>query len=96
MIRTAGLVTAAVAAGVCAVLGAGAANAAQGVVTVNGQEYIDPSGCIEPQAYQLTVGNSTDKVIEVHAGRGCTGPVIGKVDPAGITMVPHGSLLIVE
>ncbi|MGW0357306.1 hypothetical protein ACWDXV_24180 [Nocardia nova] len=96
MIRTAGLITAVAAAGAFAVLGAGAAQAAQGTVTVNGQIYNNPTGCIEPHAYQLTVGNSTDKVIEVHAGRGCTGPVIGKVDPASITMVPRGSLLIVE
>ncbi|MBF6331439.1 hypothetical protein [Nocardia transvalensis] len=106
MIRTAGFVAAVAAAGVVGVLSAGAAHAAQGTVSINGTNYDNPTGCIDPASaggnavngvqLQTIVGNSTDKLVEVYSGRNCTGSVVGKVDPNGVTMVPHGSLRIVE
>ncbi|MFF0488378.1 hypothetical protein ACWDSJ_00660 [Nocardia sp. NPDC003482] len=97
MIRTAGFAAAVVAVGAFGVLGAGTAQAAQGTVSINGKLYDNPTGCIDTgNSFQTTVGNTTDKVVEVHAGRNCTGPVIGRVDPNGLALVPNGSLLIVE
>ncbi|KZM72977.1 hypothetical protein AWN90_29995 [Nocardia terpenica] len=97
MIRTAGWVAAVAAAGAFAVLAAGPAQAATGEVSINGKVYQNPTGCIDTgNSFQTIVGNTTDKVVEVHAGRNCAGPVVGRVDPAGLTMVPNGSLLILE
>ncbi|MQY27929.1 hypothetical protein [Nocardia aurantia] len=97
MFRTAGFAAAVVAAGAVSVLAAGPSQAADGSVSINGKVYGNPTGCIDTgNSFQTIVGNSTDKVVEVHSGRHCTGPVVGTVDPAGITMVPNGSLLIVE
>jgi hypothetical protein len=98
MIRTAGFVAAAVAAGALGVFAAGPAQAAAGSVSINGKLYDNPTGCLDTgNSFQTIVGNSTDKIIEVHAGRNCSGSVVGRIDPNGITMTPSGgSLLIVE
>ncbi|MCM6775407.1 hypothetical protein NDR87_15980 [Nocardia sp. CDC159] len=97
MIRTAGFAAATLVAGAFTVLGAGAAHAAEGTVSINGKLYENPTGCIDTgNSFQTTVGNTTEKVVLVHQGRNCTGPVIGRVDPAGLALVPNGSLEIVE
>ncbi|MFI5775558.1 hypothetical protein [Nocardia sp. NPDC051570] len=97
MIRTAGFVAAVIAAGAFGVLGAGAAQAATGTLGINGKIYDNPTGCVDTgNSLQTIVANSTDKVIEVHAGRSCTGPVVGRIDPNGMTMAPNSSLLVLE
>ncbi len=97
MIRTAGFVAAVVAAGAFGVLGAGPAAAAAGTLSINGKLYDNPTGCIDTgNSFQTIVANSTDKLVEVHAGRNCTGPVVAKVEVNGMNVIPNGSLQIVE
>lgn len=59
----------------------GSAYAAQGVLSINGVEYHDPSGCYEIGSFPYGVVNHTDRTALVLTGRGCTGKVDAVVDP---------------
>ncbi|MFG2497204.1 hypothetical protein ACGFSB_03160 [Streptomyces sp. NPDC048441] len=59
----------------------GSAYAAQGVLIVNGSEYVDPSGCYPIDRYPSSVANHTDAIAEVHSGPDCTGQVEWLVYP---------------
>ncbi|MGW5862351.1 hypothetical protein ACWFRJ_09300 [Streptomyces sp. NPDC055239] len=59
----------------------GSAYAAQGVLTVNGNGHVDPSGCYAIDWYPSSVTNDTDAIAEVHSGPDCGGPVEWLVYP---------------
>lgn len=62
---------------------AGTASAADGVLFVNGVEYIDPSGCIpiNPDQHPALIRNHTDRTALVFLGPNCEGPVTHYVHP---------------
>ncbi|MEU1124647.1 hypothetical protein ABZ371_14025 [Streptomyces sp. NPDC005899] len=72
------------AAAVLALTVSGSAYAAEGVLTVNGAEHKDPSGCYPVERYPSSVTNHTDAIAEVHSGPDCTGPVEELLRP-GVT-----------
>ncbi|WP_406054383.1 hypothetical protein OG462_03700 [Streptomyces sp. NBC_01077] len=57
------------------------ASAAEGVLTVNGTAYEDPSGCYPIDWFPTSVTNNTDAIAEVHSGPDCTGQVEWLVYP---------------
>lgn len=59
----------------------GSAYAAEGVLIVNGDEHVNPSGCYGVDWFPSSVTNHTDAIAEVHAGPDCTGPVEWLVHP---------------
>ncbi|MEU6764745.1 hypothetical protein ABZ916_19710 [Streptomyces sp. NPDC046853] len=59
----------------------GSAYAAQGVLSINGQEYENPSGCYAVDWFPTSVTNNTDAIAEVHSGPDCSGPVEWLVYP---------------
>jgi hypothetical protein len=59
----------------------GSAHAAEGVLTINGAAYENPSGCYTVDWFPTSVTNDTDAIAEVHSGPECTGPVEWLVYP---------------
>ncbi|WP_329619428.1 hypothetical protein OG357_02025 [Streptomyces sp. NBC_01255] len=57
------------------------ASASEGVLTVNGTAYENPSGCYAVDWFPTSVTNNTDAIAEVHAGPDCTGAVEWLVYP---------------
>ena len=101
MIRTAGFVGALALAGAAALLSAGTAQAAVGIMTINGEQRIDPVGCFNTDStfyttFQITVVNSTDRAITLHSGRDCTGSVIGELPAERIGYLPKGGSVSVS
>lgn len=59
----------------------GSAYAAEGVLTINGADHVDPSGCYPVDWFPSSVTNHTNTIAEVHSGPGCSGPVEWLVYP---------------
>ncbi|MEU4994917.1 hypothetical protein [Streptomyces sp. NPDC021622] len=59
----------------------GSAYAAEGVLAINGNAYLDPSGCYPVDWFPSSVTNHTDAIAEVHSGPDCSGPVEWLVYP---------------
>ncbi|WP_326757422.1 hypothetical protein OHB35_00645 [Streptomyces phaeochromogenes] len=57
------------------------ASAAEGVLTVNGSGYDDPSGCYPVDSLPGSIANRTDAIAEVHTGAECSGSVEWLVYP---------------
>ncbi|MET8687931.1 hypothetical protein ABZV77_27350 [Streptomyces sp. NPDC004732] len=57
------------------------AYAADGILSINGQHYVDPSGCYGVDWFPTSVTNNTNAIAEVHSGPDCTGPVEWLVYP---------------
>ncbi|MFI6765170.1 hypothetical protein [Streptomyces sp. NPDC050355] len=57
------------------------AYAAEGVLSINGADYVDPSGCYGVDWFPTSVTNHTDAIAEVHSGPDCTGQVEWLVYP---------------
>ncbi|WP_329625950.1 hypothetical protein OG357_38600 (plasmid) [Streptomyces sp. NBC_01255] len=70
-----------VAATLLAVTLPSSASAAEGVLTVNGAAYENPSGCYPIDWFPSSVANHTDAIAEVHSGPDCTGQVEWLVYP---------------
>ncbi|MBF6167185.1 hypothetical protein IU486_20875 [Streptomyces gardneri] len=100
MIRTAGFVGALALAGAAAMLSAGTAQAAVGTVTINGERYEDPVGCLNTDhtttLLQSTIGNSTDRAVTFYSGRDCTGSVLGELQVATLGFLPKGGSILVS
>ncbi|WP_461000639.1 hypothetical protein [Streptomonospora sediminis] len=69
------------AAAALAVLPAAPANAATGVLTINGTDRVDPAGCHTLDAGPYKVANRTDATVFIVSGRDCTGEVRGVLLP---------------
>ncbi|KAI8089133.1 uncharacterized protein BX664DRAFT_332262, partial [Halteromyces radiatus] len=69
--------------------------ACNGEILVNGQVYIDPTGCLDTgYPTEAIVENRCDKVLQVYTDINCLGSVAGKVDPGQSLEVPNGSILV--
>ncbi|MEB8342869.1 hypothetical protein [Streptomyces endophyticus] len=55
--------------------------AAEGILTVNGVSYENPSGCYPVDWFPSSVTNNTNAIAEVRSGPGCTGQVQWLVYP---------------
>lgn len=71
------------------------AQAAAGVLLINGAPHPDPSGCIETPV-QGFVANHTNEVAFIHEGGGCQGKSINAVQPGGYTGLPSDSSISIE
>lgn len=69
--------------------GTGSAYAATGVLTVNGQQYVNPKGCYTAGSSPVTVADYTDDFAYVHSGPGCTGSILEALYDTTVT-VPYG------
>ncbi|MYY83996.1 MULTISPECIES: hypothetical protein [unclassified Streptomyces] len=57
------------------------AYAAEGILNINGQDYVNPSGCYGFDWFPASITNNTDAIVEVHSGPDCTGSVEWLVYP---------------
>ncbi|MER7849788.1 hypothetical protein ABTZ03_38295 [Kitasatospora sp. NPDC096077] len=57
------------------------AQAASGVLVVNGVPYEDPQRGCYPATSPVSVENFTDSTVLVHAAADCQGPVTAEVEP---------------
>ncbi|MFF4577816.1 hypothetical protein ACFY15_05335 [Streptomyces sp. NPDC001373] len=75
---------------------AGTAQAAEGVLSVDGTEHEDPSGCYRLGDFAPPkVVNHTDEVAWVWSGPDCDGRVTQQIDP-GASAVGRGRSLFIE
>ncbi|WP_372351119.1 hypothetical protein [Streptomyces sp. KL116D] len=51
------------------------------MLTINGQDFSDPSGCYSVDWFPTSIANNTDAIVEVHSGPDCTGSVEWLVYP---------------
>ncbi|WP_062208228.1 hypothetical protein [Streptomyces sp. NBRC 109706] len=84
------------AAALLAVAGTTSAQAAQGVLTVNGVDHVNPSGCIavSGEADYFTVANGTDTTARIHSGPDCSGGLTNVVGRGNIQEVYGASVFI--
>ncbi|MFF5701546.1 hypothetical protein ACFY7H_03460 [Streptomyces sp. NPDC012794] len=96
MRKTARLLGACAAAAVLALAAPGTAQAAQGVLFIDGVRYDDPSGCFPLGDFVPSeVANFTDGVAWVWNGPHCDGRVVHAVHPGRIA-IGHGLSLYIE
>ncbi|MFI6577619.1 hypothetical protein ACIBFB_17645 [Nocardiopsis sp. NPDC050513] len=72
------------------------AHAAQGVLTVSGNRFVDPSGCYEGRFWPLIVDNQTDGVAVVYDGQNCEGNVLRAVRPGASATEEFGASVLVR
>ncbi|WP_146615674.1 hypothetical protein [Nonomuraea aridisoli] len=53
-----------------------AAQAAEGVLIINEESFVDPSGCYPISGDPLYITNRTDTPVYVHYGENCTGAIV--------------------
>ncbi|MGF6886746.1 hypothetical protein ABIA39_005235 [Nocardia sp. GAS34] len=79
-----------------AALAAAPAQAATGTVIINGNTYVDPSGCLAfgnatvPQA----IADNSSASLTVYTATNCTGPTTGTVPPGGSGTYEAGSVKV--
>ncbi|GLX21743.1 hypothetical protein [Streptomyces lavendulae] len=94
--RTAGLLGACAAAAALALATPGTAQAAHGVLFIDGAPNHDPSGCFPLGDFAPSeVANFTDGVAWVWDGANCDGRVVHPILP-GRTAIGHGRSLFIE
>ncbi|MDN3358589.1 hypothetical protein [Actinomadura sp. DC4] len=94
MRRTALTIAGLATAGLCTFALTGSANAADGVLTVNGTAYPHPSGCYEGGSHPLFIDNQTDQFAYVFDAPGCAGLPAGAVPPGRAEIKEGLSVLI--
>jgi hypothetical protein len=70
------------------------AQAASGVLVVNGRAYADPHGCFPAGGFMVTVANNTDRTAYIYPNGGCWGQYEGWVLPGGHTTQNGASVYI--
>jgi len=72
-----------------------ATNAAEGILTINGTEYADPSGCYDVGEQQmLQITNHTNETATVYRAAHCSRDAVGTVSPRGTGAVDGSSVRI--
>ncbi|MGP4004061.1 hypothetical protein [Streptomyces sp. 8N706] len=69
------------AAGLLALAVPQTALAAWGVLTVNGEAYVNPHGCYPLQGFSSGIGNDMDQLAYVFTGADCSGELDSVVHP---------------
>lgn len=95
MRRTALTIAGLATVGLCTFSLTHSANAAQGVLVINGMAHPNPSGCYEGRFQPLHIGNHTNQFAYVFAGPGCGGRPISAVPP-GRTEVKEGLSVLIS
>ncbi|MEU6999323.1 hypothetical protein [Nonomuraea sp. NPDC046570] len=84
------------AAGMLALAIPGSASAATGQLIINGQLYINPSGCYESGRWPLHVINRTNGPVVVLNAPNCNGNVEAIVHPGQSTVSEHGASVYIH
>jgi hypothetical protein len=75
--------------------GTGSADAASGVLVINGQQYQNPQGCYSSNVSPLSVSNHTDAFAYIYTSSDCTGsPVLALYDDS--TVSPFGRSVAID
>jgi hypothetical protein len=94
MRRTALTIAGLATAGLCTFSLTHSANAAQGVLVVNGTPHLNPSGCYDGRVPPLHIDNHTNQFAYVFAVPGCQGQPTSAVPPGTSDVKPGLSVLI--
>ncbi|NUS74302.1 MAG: hypothetical protein HOQ05_12985 [Corynebacteriales bacterium] len=84
------------AAGMVAIAAPATAQAADGVLVINEEAYIHPSGCYESDRWPLFVRNHTDELAIVFDDPNCSGPVVEVVPPGDVRISEFGASVYVR
>ena len=95
MRRTALTIAGLATAGLCTFSLTHSADAAQGVLEVNGTAHPNPSGCYEGKTRPLRIANHTNQFAFVFAGPGCEGRPVSAVPP-GRSEVKEGMSVLIS
>lgn len=96
MRRVATILTAFCAAAAVAMASASSALAAQGILTVSGNRYVNPTqGCYTGKFWPLSVNNRTDTRVLVYDNGACQGTPSGSVAPRQSRIFEFGSSVYV-
>ncbi|WP_327676129.1 hypothetical protein [Kitasatospora sp. NBC_00458] len=79
------------AAGALALALPATAFAADGVLTVGGHRYENPSGCYNGDLRPLAVSNRTDGLVRVYTRQDCTGQVVALLAPGSEGLYEFGT-----
>lgn len=84
-------------AGLFTFTSAATASAAEGVLFVNAEQYVDPSGCVpvNPDQHPTFVRNHTDSDVLVFLWPDCRGPIVGVIHPFHHAFLEAGDSLFV-
>ncbi|UED84880.1 hypothetical protein [Streptomyces profundus] len=84
------------AAALLTVAGATSAQAAEGVLTIDGVERENPSGCypVSDAPDYFTVANDTNVGARVHSGANCSGGLTNLVGPGSVQEIYGASVFI--
>ncbi|MEO3872762.1 hypothetical protein ABGB18_28440 [Nonomuraea sp. B12E4] len=96
MSRIVSALGAVVAAGMLITAAPTAAHAANGVLLINGEIFIDPSGCYPSDRWPLEVRNHTDQVALIFDTPDCTGSSPELVFPDQSTISEFGSSVYIH
>lgn len=77
-------------------LGAGPAQAAEGVLLIDDTEYRDPVGCYDTDRWPLVVHNRTNVPVYVFSDSGCTGHYLTTVEQGERVTSERGQSVYVE
>ena len=94
MRRTALTIAGLATAGLCTLALTQSAQAAEGLLVVNGVPHHNPSGCIEGRAPRLDIRNHTNQYAFVFTAPGCHGHPDSAVPPGASGIKPGLSVLI--